>query len=117
MIPLPHSPFTVTVEAGPGTVRLHLVGDLDYETSDELARHADQCLALHPDLQDLRLDCTGLRFCDSTGISTLLMIHRKATARNVRLHLDSSPPFLERVLNTTGIRQLFSPAHTSQQRR
>ncbi|MFF8957408.1 STAS domain-containing protein [Streptomyces sp. NPDC014894] len=115
MTALPSSPFTLTVEAGPGTASLHLAGDLDYAASDELVQLADQCLTTHPDLRDLRLDCTALRFCDTMGISALLMIHRKTTARNIRLHLDGPPPFLERILNTTGVRHLFSPAHPSQQ--
>ncbi|WP_435971717.1 STAS domain-containing protein [Streptomyces sp. Qhu_M48] len=108
MTRLPQSPFTVTVEAGSGTAYLYLAGDLDHDTSDELAQHADRCLDAHPDLRDLRLDCTRLRFCDTMGISALLMIHRKTTARNIGLHLDNQPAFLDRILNTTGVRHLFS---------
>ncbi|MFD8421671.1 STAS domain-containing protein [Streptomyces sp. NPDC059466] len=107
MTALPHSSYTLTAEAGPGTAHLHIVGELDWETSDELLQHADQCLTAQPDLSDLHLDCAELQFCDSMGLSTLLTIHRKTTARNIRLHLDNPPPFLERILNTTGVRQLF----------
>ncbi|MFJ4925501.1 STAS domain-containing protein [Streptomyces sp. NPDC088736] len=113
MTALPHPSFTLTAEAGPGTAHLHLVGELDYETSDELLQHTDRCLAGQPDLTDLHLDCTELRFCDSMGLSTLLTIHRKTTARHIRLHLDNPPPFLERVLNTTGVRQLFPQTYAS----
>ncbi|MEV0579373.1 MULTISPECIES: STAS domain-containing protein [unclassified Streptomyces] len=113
MIPPPHTPFTITVEAGPGTTHLHLTGDLDYDTSDELTQQADRCLNAHPGIEELRLDCAALRFCDSMGISALLMIHRKAAERSVRLYLDHPPPFLERILNTTGIQRLFSPAPRS----
>ncbi|MEU3146522.1 MULTISPECIES: STAS domain-containing protein [unclassified Streptomyces] len=115
MIPQPHRPFTLTVEAGQGTAHLRLAGDLDYDTCDELVEQAEQCLTTHPDLQDLRLDCAELRFCDSMGISVLLMIHRKTSARNIRLNLDDPPPFLERILDTTGVRHLFSQAHPPQQ--
>ncbi|MGY0070315.1 STAS domain-containing protein [Streptomyces sp. QTS137] len=107
MTPLPHRPLTLTVEAGQGTAHLRLAGDLDHDTSDGLVEQAEQCLTTHPGLRDLHLDCAGLRFCDSTGISVLLMIHRRTTARDVRLHLDGPPPFLERILDTTGVRQLF----------
>ncbi|MER6440076.1 MULTISPECIES: STAS domain-containing protein [unclassified Streptomyces] len=113
MTALPHPSFTLTAEAGPGTAHLHLVGELDYETSDELLQHTDRCLAGQPDLTDLHLDCTELRFCDSMGLSTLLTIHRKTTARHIRLHLDNPPPFLERILNTTGVRQLFPQTYAS----
>ncbi|WP_242644519.1 STAS domain-containing protein [Streptomyces laculatispora] len=114
MIPLPHSSFTVTVEAGPGTAHLHIAGALDYDTSDELAQRADQCLTSHADLRELHLDCAELTLCDSMGISTFLAIRRKTTARDIRLHLDNAPPFLERVLTTTGVRTLFTQAHDSQ---
>lgn len=107
MTTLPHRRFTLTAEVGQGTAHLRLDGDLDYDTSDELAEWAARCLAGHHDLRELRIDCAGLRWCDSMGLSVLLMIHRRTTARNVRLNLDNPPPFLERTLNTTGVRQLF----------
>ncbi|MFJ4685335.1 STAS domain-containing protein [Streptomyces sp. NPDC088789] len=99
------------MEAGSGTACIRLTGPLDYATSDELVQHADQCLTSHPHLQNLRLDCTGLEFCDSMGISALLMIHRKTTTRLVQLHLDHPPPSLERILRITGVAALFSRTH------
>ncbi|WP_406390381.1 STAS domain-containing protein [Streptomyces sp. NBC_00887] len=111
----PSRPFTLIVEAGTGTARLHLVGDLDYDTSGELTRQADACLTEFPDLRELHLDCAGLRLCDSMGVSALLMVHRRTSARNVALHLHNPPPFLERVLDLTGIRKLFVQAPPSQQ--
>jgi anti-anti-sigma factor len=113
MTPLSPSPFTLTVEAGSGTACIQLTGSLDYATSDELVHHAERCLTGHPHLQDLRLDCTGLDFCDSMGISALLMIHRKTTTRLVRLHLDHPPPSLERILSITGVADLFSPTRSA----
>ncbi|MFE2021772.1 STAS domain-containing protein [Streptomyces sp. NPDC059499] len=111
----PSRPFTLVVEAGPGTARLSLVGDLDYDTSGELTRQADACLTEFPDLRELHLDCARLRLCDSMGVSTLLMVHRRTSERDVALHLDNPPPFLERVLDLTGIRKLFVYAPPSQQ--
>ncbi|MGC5363683.1 STAS domain-containing protein [Streptomyces sp. DT24] len=110
MTTLPRPPFTITVEAGPGTVQLRLVGDLDYETSDELVRQVEECLADHPHPRDLRLNCAQLQLCDSMGVSALLLTHRRTDARGVRLHLDNPPSFLERILEITGTRQLFMPA-------
>ncbi|WP_328321550.1 STAS domain-containing protein [Streptomyces sp. NBC_00388] len=112
----PSSPsFTLTVEAGPGTVRLRLTGDLDYDTSGELAERAEACLTEMPDLRELRLDCAQLRMCDSMGLSTLLMLHRRTADRAIRLYLDRPPAFLERVLEITGIRQLFEREAAPQQ--
>ncbi|MFE6484022.1 STAS domain-containing protein [Streptomyces sp. NPDC057757] len=113
MTTLPSRYFTVTVEAGPGTVRLRLVGDLDYDTSEELTRQADDCLAGHPRLHELVLDCAGLGLCDSMGLSALLMIHRRTSARRISLHLDNTPAFLDRMMDITGTRTLFAPLQVS----
>jgi anti-anti-sigma factor len=108
MTALPDPSFTLAVESGPGTAHLRLAGDLDHDTGDELLRQSDLCLAAHADLKDLHLDCAELRSCDSLGISTFLAIHRRTTARGIRLHLDGAPPFLERILTVTGVWKLFS---------
>ncbi|MGW3853136.1 STAS domain-containing protein [Streptomyces fagopyri] len=115
MTSLPHSSFTLTVEAGPGTAHFTVSGDLDYDTCDQLLQRTDEFLTAHPEVRDLRLDCSKLQFCDSMGISILLMIHRRTSAQNTQLHLDSPPPFLERILSTTGIQHLFSPAQIPDQ--
>ncbi|MEU0148701.1 STAS domain-containing protein [Streptomyces sp. NPDC006288] len=114
MTVLPNPLLTVAVEAGPRTVRLRIGGDLDYDTSGELAARAQACLdEQSPDA--LHLDCAELRLCDSMGVSTLLQIHRSTTARGVRLHLDSPPPFLERILAVTGTRHLFETTAADEQ--
>ncbi|MFI8005455.1 STAS domain-containing protein [Streptomyces sp. NPDC086010] len=114
MTALPHPLLTVTVETGPRTVRLRIGGDLDYDTSDELAARAQECLDTHgPDA--LHLDCAKLRLCDSMGVSTLLQIHRITGARGVRLRLEDPPAFLERILTVTGIRGIFETSVTDAQ--
>ncbi|MET9902350.1 STAS domain-containing protein [Streptomyces sp. NPDC006446] len=102
-----HPPtFTLTVQAEPTALVIHVGGDLDYETCDELMRTADQHLADRRTAQgrllDLRVDFTGLDSIDSMGLSTLLMIRRRTDAAGVRLHLDGRPPGLERLLEITG---------------
>ncbi|MFJ9060031.1 STAS domain-containing protein [Streptomyces sp. NPDC102409] len=114
MTSLPSS-FTLTVETRRGSACLHLAGDLDHNTGDTVVEQAERCLTEHPGLCDLRLDCADLTFCDSVGISSLLMIHRKTTAHSVRLHLDSQPPFLRRLLDITGIRRFFTQPQIAQQ--
>ncbi|MFD6279902.1 STAS domain-containing protein [Streptomyces sp. NPDC060209] len=108
MTDLPCPPFTLEVEAAPGAVRLRLVGDLDYDTSEQLVESAQACLAADPALRDLVLDCSRLRLCDSSGVSSLLLIHRGTTSGGVVLHLENAPAFLRRILDVTGILHLFA---------
>ncbi|MFJ6855197.1 STAS domain-containing protein [Streptomyces sp. NPDC091271] len=107
MTELPCPPLTVEIEAGPGAVRLRLVGDLDFDSSDLLVERAQVCLAADPGPRDLFLDCSGLRLCDSMGVSSLLLIHRGTASRGVALHLENPPAFLRRILDVTGTARLF----------
>lgn len=85
------------------TARVELAGDLDYDTGDGLLAETIRCLAEHPNLRELRLNCAKLGFCDSHGLSVLIMVHRTMISAGARLGLDDMPPGLTRVLELTGI--------------
>lgn len=85
------------------SARLHVAGDLDYATFDELVEAASRLLAEQPALHDLHLDFTDLTFCDSAGLSGLLVVHRRSAKAGVKLHLDHRPAHLDRVLEVTGL--------------
>lgn len=102
-----HPPsFTLTVEAETTDLVVHVRGDLDHETCDELMTTVDQNLTVRncaeAPVLDLHLAFAGLRGIDSMGLSALLMIRRRTDAARVRLHLDQRPPHLERLLQITG---------------
>ncbi|KUI23159.1 anti-anti-sigma factor [Mycobacterium sp. IS-1496] len=82
---------------------VHIAGELDSETTDELVATASRLLEADPGLRALRLDCGELTFCDSAGLSGLLLIERRTSAAGVDLHLDNRPSYFERVLDITGI--------------
>ncbi|MFJ8887921.1 STAS domain-containing protein [Streptomyces sp. NPDC102402] len=107
MTEFPGPPLTLAAESVPGAVRLRLVGDLDYDTGDQLVERARECLAGRPGPRDLFLDCERLRLCDSTGLSSLLLIHRATTSQGVALHLENPPGFLRKILDVTGTGELF----------
>ncbi|MGW2478091.1 STAS domain-containing protein [Streptomyces sp. NPDC001665] len=102
-------PLSLTVETGEGTTRLRLAGVLDYDTSDAFGIRATACVDADPTPAELRLDCAGLRLCDSMGLAALLMIHRRSAARGITIVLDDPPPSMERMLRITGTRHLFGP--------
>ncbi|OBG71832.1 anti-anti-sigma factor [Mycobacterium sp. E3298] len=77
-------------------------GDLVYETVDAMVETAVQLLTRQPNLADLHLDLAELVFCDSAGLSGLLLVHRRSAQAGVLLHLDHRPRFLDRILDVTG---------------
>lgn len=105
----PHPPLLdLEVDQGPDGVVVRVEGDLDYETHRELVDTVTPLLAPDADAARqrpadvVRLDFAGLRCVDSSGLSALLLLHRRADAAGVRLVLQARPDALERVLVVTG---------------
>ncbi|OBH15920.1 MULTISPECIES: STAS domain-containing protein [unclassified Mycobacterium] len=90
----------VTVTGRSACVRVS--GDLVYETVDAMVDAADRLLSAVPSPAHLHLDLSGLAFCDSAGLSGLLLVHRRSCQAGVQLHLDQRPRFLDRILDLTG---------------
>ncbi|GAA3931213.1 STAS domain-containing protein [Actinomadura viridis] len=114
---LPSSPLRlVTTGPDPHTLRVAVHGDLDYSTAGELLTAVAHRLEDQQELRDLHIDCSGMRLCDSSGLSVLLMVRRRADAAAVRLHLDGRGDRLNRMLDITGtLRHLTGePAEESQ---
>ncbi|MYX07432.1 STAS domain-containing protein [Streptomyces sp. SID8375] len=84
------------------TAHLHLSGDLDHTTADELLALAVRQIAAQPGLRDLHLNCAQVRACDPMGLSVLPALHRRTSAAGIHLHLDDRPPALDRLLTVTG---------------
>lgn len=84
----------------PDVLCVAVTGVLDYDTADMLTAAADGRLR-DTAPREFRLDCAGLRFCDSYGLSSLLMLRRRTDAAGVVLRLDGRGPALERLLRTT----------------
>ncbi|SEF37923.1 anti-anti-sigma factor [Amycolatopsis pretoriensis] len=84
------------------TARVTITGALEFATAATLLQLVTDRLADHPGVRDVRLDCAGIAFCDSSGLSTLLLVHRAVTGADARLHLDNRPAPLDRLLALTG---------------
>jgi anti-anti-sigma factor len=98
---------TTTRDAATGPV-LEINGDLDHTTADEL-RGLITSLTLRPG-QRLVLDLTGLEFCDSSGITALIVAHHHARAAHADIALAAVPAPTLRVLRMVGLDQIF-PLH------
>jgi anti-sigma B factor antagonist len=83
-----------------------LAGELDKLSSprlhDVLAEQLDDG-ACH-----LVLDVSGLSFCDSTGLWTMLAFQRRVGAAGGSLRLAGAYGVLERILTVTGLAAAFS---------
>ncbi|GAA2328119.1 STAS domain-containing protein [Streptomyces caniferus] len=100
------TPLTITVrDAHTGPV-LEVTGDLDYDTATHL-RQAVKKLALAPG-RLLVLDLGRLDFCDSSGITALLVARNHAIAAQAEMALAAVPDNTARTLRVAGLDQVFT---------
>lgn len=95
--------LTVSVDPAHRSATVSITGELDAATTDELVDTSSRLLQTHPDLRALHIDCAALEFCDSVGLSGLLLIERRTSGAGVELHLANRPAHFERILDITGI--------------
>lgn len=100
--------LTLTVHTSDRSARVRVAGDLDFGSTGLLLDTVSDLLNEPSALQDLHLDFTDLAFCDSAGLSGLVLIHRRTTAAGVDLHLDDRPAQLERILDITGLLEFLT---------
>ncbi|NKQ58613.1 STAS domain-containing protein [Amycolatopsis sp. K13G38] len=84
------------------TGRVMIDGELDHRSADQLRYEVLDGLGASPGVREVHLDCARLGFCDSYGLSALLMIRREVDAAGAVLYLDNRGPSLDRLLRLTG---------------
>ncbi|WP_436843396.1 STAS domain-containing protein [Streptomyces narbonensis] len=87
----------------PGTVVLMLTGELDLDTVDPLRIAFTE----HREASRVVVDCSGLRFCDSTGLNVLLKARLRMQARGGRVDLAGLRPPVDRMFEITGASRVF----------
>jgi anti-sigma B factor antagonist len=97
--------FSVTRDAGVDERVLRLSGELDHDTAPALRAALRRCEAAGAGR--VLVDCSALRFCDSTGLNLLLDARSRARARGAAIVLVGMVPRVARVFDLTGAASLF----------
>jgi anti-anti-sigma factor len=98
--------FEVDAGAVNGEVLVRFVGELDMAGIEDAHDRVVEVLDAHPK-GPLILDLHGLTFCDSSGISELLMLKRVTIAQDRKLVLREIHPNVARVLEALGLSEQF----------
>ncbi|MEW2414826.1 STAS domain-containing protein [Streptomyces sp. NPDC046866] len=99
--------LTATLRRRGGVVVVVTVGELDHDSPEPLRRALDQALG-QGGVERIVVDCTGLVFCDSTGLNILLKGRLDAKAAGTALELAGLRPPVARMFEITGARGLFT---------
>ena len=97
-----HPELTVAVQHSPTEVVVSLTGEIDLSTAPRLSTVVTELLSDAP--ARVVLDMSGVTFCDSQGLGTLVVLSRKASMAQSCLVLTNVADFLLRVLDITGLR-------------
>ncbi|MGW6841257.1 STAS domain-containing protein [Streptomyces sp. NPDC054958] len=80
---------------------IHLTGELDVATAPDIRDAVRESLTGRPAL--LRIDISGVSFCDCSGLGTLLWAKAEAERAGAGFHLSGPiQPAVARVLDATG---------------
>ncbi|MDT8913040.1 STAS domain-containing protein [Amycolatopsis sp. PS_44_ISF1] len=96
--------------AHPGVARVTVTGELDFDTHARLVCAVQELLAEPAHWTDVHLDCGRLAFCDSSGLSGLLMVRRLVHGAGALLHVDHRSAELDRLLKRTNLLTHFTDA-------
>lgn len=81
-------------------------GELDHHTAELLREPLEA--SLDSGQAQVLIDCSGLEFCDSTGLNVLLGARLKAEAAGGGIHLAAMQPVVARVFEITGADAVFT---------
>lgn len=93
--------LTFAVFRDGGTIRLAVAGEIDLHNRESLISAA--IAALQESVSLLEIDLSGVTFCDSSGVSGFLAIHRIAAGDGKRMVLTNPQGALERTLEVAGL--------------
>jgi anti-sigma B factor antagonist len=103
-VPRP-APLEVRIEDHGGAPVIHVRGELDLSTCEQVETALAQAEGANP--PTLVLDLSGISFMDSTGVRTLLQADSRARRDGRRLLLIAPPEPAARVLRVTLLDRRF----------
>jgi anti-sigma B factor antagonist len=98
--------LAVDVAGGDGRYEVHLRGELDMSTAGQLREELQRLAA--DEAPKVTVDLSGLAFVDSTGLSVLITGLKRFRQQGGDMTLRSPTAGTRRVLEITGLTEVFS---------
>lgn len=95
-----HTPLELVTAGDQDVAVVHATGSLDMATTEQLETVVTGALVSY---STVVVDVSGVDSCDSTGLGSLVRLHRRASAGNRVLELRGPQPHVAELLAMTGI--------------
>ncbi len=106
-----------SVEGAGQWVRIALAGEIDVATTELIRDTVAAARADHPDATLLELDFGGVTLIDSTGVGTVVSVHRGLAEQGIRVILTNPVKIVERVLRVTGVYETLTGSGVAARRK
>ncbi|MFB8027205.1 STAS domain-containing protein [Streptomyces sp. NPDC056465] len=104
---MPDRALVLTADHSPsGAVVLRLTGELDHLTADRFRRAVEE-IPLRAE-SPLVLDMSRLAFCDSVGLTELVLVHRRARTAGTSILLVGLSRELRHLFELTGVDRVLA---------
>ncbi len=109
----PAARLTLTARDSTAGPVVEATGEIDLDSAPKLRTALHEALGRVPAPPVAVLDLSGVTFCDSTGLNAMLLARREAQHAGTVLHLAAPSGTVARVLELTGVDQVFPIDRTS----
>ena len=99
--------LTIDVSRADAEAVVTLVGEIDGSSVPQLTGTVDTLLRDVPGPGRIVLNMSGVTFCDSQGLGTLVTLTNKGRVAQTVLVIANASGYLERVLDVTGLRHVL----------
>lgn len=111
MIAPPDNPLFVFESVTGVVARLHLTGELDLATGNEMITHGARHLD-NPEIWHVIADLSGVAFIGSSGLTALITLRRRADAHGKLFSVEHPRAMVAHVIEVTGLtRYLTDPTY------
>jgi anti-anti-sigma factor len=97
-------PFDLQMDIRGSRALIHLAGDLDSSSCEQLLGR----LSSLSECTDVELDLEGVTFLDSVGVRALMRGHRDVTAHGVHMRIVRMSPTVREKLNRFAVLELLT---------
>lgn len=84
---------------------VHLYGEVDIYNVDSLKSQLDSII--HKKKTDIVLDCTSLKYIDSTGLGVLVSTLKKVKEAEKKIKIINLKPYIAKIFTLTGLDNIF----------
>jgi anti-anti-sigma factor len=97
----------ITIQPAPGTVRVHIAGEIDLATTGQLRAALSTTFAAAGPGTEIRVDLARVTFIDAIGVGALVRGHQDARKAGLSFTVHNPHGVVQRIIDVLGLDDLL----------